>query len=390
MRRILVIGVSALALTATASPGWSGEERDLGELEYPCPDNDLTDTALTSEDIRAMTSRSGDGNHNEGPARDAMGDPPASPSPNPESVDRALQGNEMPFPAQDVSDADLEPGGTPYPSGYPESAVHGVGDPGLNGKQDSAGVQVGEKVPADIERYQGPDMWEADGAEDLDADTGPSSVAEKYGPNRSERDRERRLSAERGTAGAWDGPEEGPPFHRGDRRPDRSDTASVEPADRQGGGSVESNARAGREAMDRDALGERRLRLARLALRSAQYAVPEVNFRTYNFEIENNRRVIEIAGTSRESGRRVEVDVRPNGLIESISHTISMDQVPSGIRSLVGEELRGFRAAHVQRSLMPDFDVYYEFAGFSASGRPVAASVRADGSDFSIRYRSQS
>ncbi|MDN3721878.1 hypothetical protein QW131_28635 [Roseibium salinum] len=236
MRRILAVGTSVLLLSATAS---LGQERDIGEL----------DDGRTGGQAQAQ---SGTNQQNQG---DAIVERPVPPS----MVDNSSWPAEIPFPAQDVSDDDLGPGNTPYPSGYPESAVHGVGEPGLNGA------------------YQ-------DSAQDTRSDNGASGMAEERQTRSQEGEDSREFSADQGPAAAWDGPEEGAPFHRGTLVPDRSKSAdAIETQERQ---SDAAEARARRHAMDRDALGERRLRQARIALRSARYAVPEANFRTYNFEIE--------------------------------------------------------------------------------------------------------
>ena len=196
------------------------------------------------------------------------------------------------------------------------------------------------------------------------------------------------LSNEEGPAFAWDGLDELVPAIRGQQYPDPDPEAAASRSDQRNGGGSSG----GREARDgaqpgaKGAVAEHRLRLARSAQQSARRAVPEARFTTYDFQVENGRRVIEVAGTDTSNGRRVEVDVFANGRIELISYAITLDDVPEDIRSAVREELGRFRVAHARRSIMSDFDVYYEFAGIAQSGRPATAAIRADGSDLSVRY----
>lgn len=393
MKQFLFAGVSMLTL---------GIAPAFAQADCTCPGM----TSAQGSDGQRTGVAATEAMSREGPARDAMGDPPVNPGASAQSggnsrSDKSGPGEpwasgEMPFPPQDVADRDLEPGGEPYPSGYPEQAASsGRGDSG-----DSTSIEPGDQVPDDIARYQGPDMWEGDGASDIDSDSGPSTRAEQRQRG------DQRFSSEDGAAFAWDGLAESNRFIRGQRQPkpdvsndDRtsslnregSDTGRAE--DRRSGNSADRAAQSdgdisgGRDARgEREARGERRLRLAERARRSAIRAVPEARFDSYNFEFENGRRVIEIGGSYGPDDRRVEVDVFPNGRVQSISQTIPLSSVPERIRSAVRSELGRFRVAQTRRSVLGDFDVYYEFAGLSARGRPIAASIRADGSDLTVRF----
>lgn len=375
MKRILLAGASIVALGT--APVFAQAER-AGALECSCPGSQV-EAGVTNPGMHA-SSEGASTSKDSGLAEEATAD--TSTGSNSDFSAASSSTGEMPFPPQDVSDDDLEPHGTEYPSGYPASAVAGVGEPGLD-ESEQASVEDEDEIWEGGGEI-GPNEEIRDRSERRGVDDGDRSAqAEGNGMRNDDRREQRQLSAEEGPAFAWDGPSEGAPFHRGELHPDRSEAAAVSGS---GERRTDEGANAGADAADRDRRAERRLQLARIARRTARHAVPEANFRTYNFEVENGRPVIEIAGIDRTDGRRIEVDVRPNGRVQSISKVIAYDQVPRRIRNHLAEELNGFRPAHVQRSILDNFDVHYEFAGFSRSGRPVAASIRADGTNLRVRY----
>jgi hypothetical protein len=383
MKAILLTGASILALgiapLAAQEPPSSSGQPNASRIEGGANDRGADEPRIQRHIIRRGADRG------EGPARDAMGDPSVRPGASADVADDDPWNGGIPFPPQDVSDQDLEPYGRDYPTAPPRRTAGANDDDDAGFADDTATLwDEGEQVPEDIERYQGPDMWEGDGAADVDGDEGPSSLAERRRPERGER-----LSSERGSSYGWDGRGVGRRFDRGELNPDRSETGAVGEADSERA-AREQNPRAARESMEQDSLEERRLRLARIALRTARHALPEARFESYEFEIENDRRVIEIAGTDLENGKRVEVDVYPNGRVHSISEAIDLDAVPESVRSAVRSELGRFRVAQSLRSLRRDLDLYYEFAGFLSSGRPAVVEIRADGQDMSVRYLDQS
>lgn len=387
MKQFLIAGASILALglaPALAQDNGSGAAREM-PLDYPHPSGDVTDNALTSEDIRDEADA---GAAKDGSVRDAMGDPPVNPmadaaggqSSGDDRSSAFTSYSAVPFPPQDVSDDDLEPYGAEYPSGPPrESRMERPEGP------EGDAFTENEVVPEGIRRYQGQDMWEADDGTDVDADEGPSSLADKDGDSEARSDER----AERESEGAWDGPSAGPPFHRGqlheDRTPrqaeDRGRKSVISEFERKGDDRTASTRQQSRE--------DRRLDMARRALRSARYAVPEARFRTYEFEIDDGRRVIEIAGVDLESGRRVEVDVSRNGRIRSISGEIPLEAVPDRIRQAIAAEMERFQVVHTQRTLRRGMELYYEFAGFNDRERPVIVEIRADGRGLTIRHIDQ-
>lgn len=83
------------------------------------------------------------------------------------------------------------------------------------------------------------------------------------------------------------------------------------------------------------------------------------------------------------------MEVLSNGRVFAISEEIELRSVPSHVRDVVRNELDGMRVSQAQRSLRRNLDMYYELDGVSGSGRPVSVEIRADGSDLTIRDRSQ-
>ena len=153
MRHILVTGASILALGCA-----------------PAFAQTSTQGADTSQTRSGAAGERPDGG--EATSRDAINDSSADADASASFAEKSS--GAMPFPAPLVGDGDMEPHGTPFPSGYPESQEVGPGA--------RPGVEPGEEIPPKMESYQGPQMWEPDGARDVDSDTGPSTLAEETRP----------------------------------------------------------------------------------------------------------------------------------------------------------------------------------------------------------------
>ena len=319
MRRHLLIGASALALGMSPALAQNDNRAAAGNCTCPAAER----TAETNGDAEA---RAGDDFGRIGSARDAVGDTPVDPALSGSVEDNSAWPDEMPFPAQDVSDDDLEPDGTPYPSGYPEWA-----EAGSEGRDI---IKEGEQIPADIEEYRG--EWERDPDEAGDATASDDAM----------RDEEDAAAAPREAA---------------EDRQRRSATA-------------------------REATGERRLRIAREALRQALAVEPDVRFTSYDFERKDGRRVVEITGVDPASGNTVSVDVYTRGGVHAIAEEIDLDEVPDDVREAVRAELGRFRVVETRKSMRRDFDLRYEFDGYAETGRPATVTIGADGSDLSVRY----
>ena len=368
MRQLMMAGVSVLAIGMTpamAQDSGGGQKDTTAQLQMNCPDYTAEENGLRSEDILDAIDETG---RNDGSVRDAMGDPPVNPGASadvaeadddrglpsewhrPDDRNRDAQASHdrtfgdladlLPIP--DVADDDVETRNR-MNDGQDRTAST---DRGMQ-EDFSDIIEEGEQVPGDIEQFQDDRSW------DLGAGPGQETVNLPDRTDRSSR------SAARDEDTGW---------QMRDRESIRGDGQSSRGSDRQ------------------TAREERRAELARRALRTARYAVPDARFSTYEFEIDDGRRVIEIAGQDLENGRRVEVDVLPNGRIHSIDQSVPLEAVPESVRNVVRNELGRFRVAHSTRSLTRDLDIYYEFAGYSQAGRPLSVKIRADGRDMSVRY----
>lgn len=115
-----------------------------------------------------------------------------------------------------------------------------------------------------------------------------------------------------------------------------------------------------------------------MALAIARRVMPSVDFKTYSYGIDG-RRLFEFAGTDRDTGRRVEVDVLANGHIEEVEEQVPLRVVPERVRSQVRDVLGRFWVVRAERSLRADNQTFYEFDGRTASGRPLSVEIRDDG-----------
>ena len=374
MRHLMMAGVSILTLgmTPAMAQNAAGDHKvNKAGLQMNCPDYTADENGLRSEDILDAidAERSADnGRRKDGSVRDAMGDPPVNPGASADFAEAGGNDGDQPsewhrtgdrnwnaqasqersfkdlaelLPIPDVADDRVET--RDGKNDYDRTAST---DGDRTSQEDFSDViEEGEQVPDDIEKFQDNRKW--------NLGAGPGQV-EVNRQDRSDRD--------------------GQSARSGERSDDKAN-AEQQAQDR-------DKMRRDRQATRQD----RRERLARRALRTARYAVPDARFSTYEFQIEDGRRVIEIAGRDLDTGRRVEVDVLPNGRIFSIDQTIPLDSVPESVRSVVRNELGRFRVAQSMRSLTRDLDIYYEFAGYSQGGRPLSVKIRADGHDMTVRY----
>lgn len=368
MRKVMKLGISALALGAAGAVPATAQESATRQTSSPGASECTCPPAQTSASREDQQQRAQASNEKDGSVRDALGDPPVNPGAGgdvtaEQSGNRTFEQLAERMPPPDVSDRDIESAdGTD--SQAQASANTGSQEQGSD-SQDEDLFEEGEVVPEGITEYQGPDMWEGEGAADVDSDTGPSTIEE----NRQAQQGDQSQTSEE-TASTPQGSQ------------DLSASQTEDDAVPQ--------ARARREQMDRDARGERRQRLVRIALNSARQAFPEARFRTYDFQVEDGRRVIEIAGRDERTGRPVTVDVFPNGRIQSISEAVPLDSVPVSVRSAVRQELGGMMVSRAERSRGRNLDLSYRFVGQTRSGRPVTVEIGADGNDLNVRYHNQS
>ncbi|HEV7253046.1 MAG TPA: hypothetical protein VGN97_08080 [Mesorhizobium sp.] len=414
-------------------------ERDAGMTKKAAP-GVSTDAPRADNPVRQQAQAAGGSENKDGPIRDAVGDPPVAPSPmgqrqaQAENAPQGGWGEEIPFPPQDVSDSDIETFGArdvPYPGEFPDRSsprdrTASVGDD-RDTVQEGDVVQEGDQVPTDIERIQQAERWNdailpgddqdmgaldrrggdrsggsADGGasrdqpagvgsnedvvregEQLPADIERYQQAERWNdaqlpstdggsailPDRGNVPGPDMRSAERGPASAWDGRGVGRAFDRGRLNPERSPSTD-EAAGRQADGA------AAEQDLSAD---DPRLALARTALATARTIAPEISFSTYRFEVEDRERLIEIAGQDPENGRRIEVDVYPDGRIESVAQQVPLSAVPVKVQALVSMGIPGFQPARALRAIGRDLELQYEIDGYSADDRPISVRVEPNG-----------
>jgi hypothetical protein len=391
MRMLMMAGVSALALgvsPAMAQNVSSGNGKAGSAGEFPCPHYDMESSGLRSADVKEAMRRdasgasdrgawrTGDATTDEGPARDAVGDGTSGWSARSDAQrdDRGERFEELAeeLPVPDVSDRDVETraeyrededGPLDAEPRRSDRSDRSATTSGTDGSERSARsstseddelsgiIEEGDVVPEGIRDWQDRERW------DLGAQ-GDQKSAERL------RDRD-------GSGSGTGSDETSRSTGMNDGKEQAQSSDSGEDAT---GGDIE----------------DRRRALAQVARLIAQQAVPSARFSSYRFTIDDNERVIEISGRDRATGERVSVDVYADGRVQSIDSAIPLDAVPESVRRAVRSELGRFRVAHTTRSLRRDLDIYYEFAGFSESGRPLAVEIRSDGRDMSVRYLNRS
>ena len=376
MRFLMMAGASVLALASAPAMAQDTGSKDGAASKSPCPCYGIEKPGLGRSNVNEATRRdAGTGRavrrDRDGPARDAMGDPPVQPGAS-ANADARQAGGETSFkelaerlPVPDVSDREVETrqdaSGESGRGGSASAAEGSTREPTRDSATASTGdfsdiIEEGDVVPEGIRDWQDKDKWK------LGAQEGQKTPRDI-----------RRQARQRTEGDGKDGTSTG-----SDRTQSRSDNR--QPSAGPSSSSPATNAT--RE--------ERRRALAAIALLSARQAVPGARFGTYEFTIDDNERVIEISGRDTRTGDRVAVDVYPDGRIQSIDTVIALDEVPESVRSTVRDELGRLQVAHTTRSLRRDLDIYYEFAGIAESGRAVEVQIRADGTDLSVRYLDRS
>jgi len=374
MKQTLLASAGALALLA--SPALAQQNADPAAPE-PQSDAGMTtketsgpsaDAPRANNPVRRQVQAGGGPENKDGPVRDAVGDPPVAPSPmgqrqaQAENARQAGWGEEIPFPPQDVSDSDIEtfgPRDIPYPGKFPDRDSPQDRPASVGDNPDV--VQEDEQVPEDIERIQRAERW--NDAELPGGDHGSAAL-----PDRGNVPGPDMRSAERGPASAWDGRGVGREFDRGRLHSERS-PSSDDAARRQSNNAT----------TEQDLSGDPQLALARTALATAKTIAPEISFSTYRFEVEDRERLIEIAGQDPDNGRRIEVDVYPDGRVESVAQQVPLTAVPVEVQTLVSMGIPGFQPARALRSMGRGLELQYEIDGYSSDNRPISVRVEPNG-----------
>lgn len=114
-------------------------------------------------------------------------------------------------------------------------------------------------------------------------------------------------------------------------------------------------------------------------LNQAQQLLPEAHFKTANIETDkDDTRVYEIQGILAD-GRKVEVDVFENGVIEEFEVEYTKDLVPGAVLKAIEKKMPGFIITYIEASYSVSKKVIkYEFVG-TLAGKKLDLEVSADG-----------
>ncbi|MCT7374114.1 hypothetical protein [Chelativorans salis] len=401
MKHAVVAGLGVLALSTALAPAQEGETRsdcrqkvdriadripDLRNIPGAAAEMGLSEEQLQAalaaldaarivahdsrrcdtmvEAAEAMLERSEEtaSTTTDGPARDAMSDPPVSPAPTPGEVsDRQAAANRLSFEEGPSFGWDGRAASRRFDRGelHPDRPDQVAEDTSTDERLDGNGASEAS-IPEE--------RWEPLPPPD---DESLENWAERA---RSAREAERRES--RAAPAEENGAQRIPDELRGRGETNGRESRATE---RQDGQPPES--RRERETADREAVQR--------MLQRAERALPTVDFETYAYGFDDGQRVFEFAGTERESGRRVEVDVAASGNIQEIEETIPLEVVPDNVRRAVREVVGRFRVDRTERSLRPRDEIYFEFDGRIATGRPLSIEIRSDGANLKIEERSR-
>ena len=93
--------------------------------------------------------------------------------------------------------------------------------------------------------------------------------------------------------------------------------------------------------------------------------------------------VYEIQGTV-EGGRRIEIDIEPDGDVEEIEIQFNVDDVPGAVMNALTAKLSGFVPEFIEASHAPSMQVIgYEFVGMSG-GNKMDIEVSPDGRNITV------
>lgn len=324
----------------------------------------------------------------EGPARDAMGDPPVNPTPTPEQEDgRQAAANEL--SSEEGSSFGWDGRGASRK--FDRGELH-PDRPGMAAEEETGRQRDGtgdRDIAAREDRWSPLPPPEDEYLEDW---------AERARAAR-EAERQEGQAAEAGENGRQRIPDE---LRRGEEETAAEDRGRAEDREgrraeaRQDGRHRAEGREDGRRAEDREqreARAERReahRRAVQRALQIAEGVLPTAEFEAYGYGTDEGRRIFEFAGVDRETGRRVEVDVLASGRVEEVEETIPLGVVPDDVRRAVREVVGRFQVDRTERSLRRGGEIYYEFDGsIAATGRPLSIEIRSDGERLAIEERTR-
>ena len=101
-----------------------------------------------------------------------------------------------------------------------------------------------------------------------------------------------------------------------------------------------------------------------VAMMTANFFAPDIDFTRVGFEFENGEKVYEFEGHGQD-GRHIEIDVLETGALQEIEMEIIWDEVPIAIQIELGLSNPQFEPKFIEASTRPDGTTVYEFEGVS-------------------------
>lgn len=111
--------------------------------------------------------------------------------------------------------------------------------------------------------------------------------------------------------------------------------------------------------------------------------VPGAAFSSANIEIENGRRIYEIAGVN-SNGRRVEVDLFEDGSLDEIEMEETEADLPAAVKSALVKVQPDGKIVKVETSVHADSRFFYEVEVRTPSGAVIAYELSEDGRIVSV------
>ena len=115
-----------------------------------------------------------------------------------------------------------------------------------------------------------------------------------------------------------------------------------------------------------------------IVMQTAKAAVPGVTFSEAQIDTDDTETIYELKGTTKE-GKKVEVDVYPDGFIEEIEIQIEKSEVPTKVLSFFEKKFPGFKLTKIEKSIRPCRNglqtIWYEFDGVTSAGEAVDVEI---------------
>lgn len=135
---------------------------------------------------------------------------------------------------------------------------------------------------------------------------------------------------------------------------------------------------------------ERKIKLEEvppIVMQNAKAAVPGVTFTEAQIDTDDTETIYELKGTTKD-GKKVEVDVYPDGFIEEIETQIEKSDVPPAVLKLFDAKFPGFKIVKIEKSVRPCRNglqtVWYEFDGVTSQGEAVDVEIDAKATKYLV------